>query len=254
MQKIFLCFLLGLGMLYAEVRVPKPWNPGFFDGGKNPAERADVFRLGLLWTEPMEGVDYQVLGFAAEWGNARYYSGISFESVFLDSLYRSENFGLDLSFSTLHWTWGAGGSAAVQIVPGEASWWEWNVRVGCAFRVQKFGGGVWGTYPGNGFEKSLTAHAFWMPGESFQSGILFLMRQKREPLWIFQERFGLGLLALEGSLAFPGPKVGIGLHFQLKNWGAGVGIHRDSDYMNSKMVEIDFQSQKKESKFRENTK
>ena len=42
MQKIFLCFLLGLGMLYAEVRVPKPWNPGFFDGGKNPAERADV--------------------------------------------------------------------------------------------------------------------------------------------------------------------------------------------------------------------
>ena len=55
-------------MLYAEVRVPKPWNPGFFDGGKNPAERADVFRLGLLWTEPMEGVDYQVLGFAAEWG------------------------------------------------------------------------------------------------------------------------------------------------------------------------------------------
>ena len=75
-------------MLYAEVRVPKPWNPGFFDGGKNPAERADVFRLGLLWTEPMEGVDYQVLGFAAEWGNARYYSGISFESVFLDSLYQ----------------------------------------------------------------------------------------------------------------------------------------------------------------------
>lgn len=245
MRKIFLCLLLGLGMLYAEVRVPKPWHPGFFDGLKNPAERVEGFRMGLLWTEPMEGVDYQVLGFAAEWGNARYYSGVTFESVFLDSLYRSENFGLDLSFSTSHWTLGTGASAAVQIVPGEASWWQWEVRAGNAWRLERFTGEFWGTYPGNGGEKSLTAHVFWNAGENFQSGILFSIRQKTGMLWIFQERFVLGALALEGSLAFPGPKVGIGLHFQLKNWGAGVGVHRDSDYMSSKMVGLDFSKSQK---------
>lgn len=236
MRKGIFWILIGFSILFADVRVPEPWNPGFFDGEKNPARRISAFCMGILWTEPMEDADYEVLGFAAEWGNSRYFVGMDFSSSFLDSLYRSERFGLDLSVSLSHVTVGIGGDADVQIVPGEATWWGVAGRLGSAIAFGAFSVGVLGVYAQDLGENAVESQILWDAGSHFQSGVRFLFRQKSGGLWIFQESFALGALSLQGSVAFPGPKIGVGLVFRLGNGGASLGIHRDGSYMNSKIV------------------
>ncbi|MBP5247720.1 MAG: hypothetical protein J6Z31_07670 [Fibrobacter sp.] len=238
MRKGFLYLLLGISSLFADVRVPEPWNPGFFDGEKNPAQRISAFRMGILWTEPMEGADYEVLGFAAEWGNSFYYVGMDFSSAFLDSLYRSENFGLNVSISLGRLTLGVGGSADIQVVPGEASWWGMAGRVGSSVSFGALSGGILGVYAEDLRENAVETQVFWNAGERFQSGVRMLFRQKSGWLWVFQESLALGALSLQGCFAFPGPKIGVGIGFRIKNAGATFGVHRDGSYMNSKMAGI----------------
>ena len=235
MRKIVL-ILLGISSLFADVRVPEPWNPGYFDGEKNPAQRISAFRMGILWTEPMEGAGYEVLGFAAEWGNSRYYVGMDFSSAFLDSLYRSESFSLDLSISLSHWTLGLGGTADVQIVPGETSWWGIAGRLGSSLRLGAFDCGVLGVISQDLGENAVETQVFWNAGDRFQSGARLLFRKSKKALLIFQESFALGALSLQGSVAFPGPKIGVGVGIAWGGLGVTFGVHRDGSYMNSKMA------------------
>jgi len=236
MMRKIIWILLGISSLFADVRVPKPWNPGFFDGEKNPAQRISSFRMGLLWTEPMEGVDYEVLGFASEWGNDRFYVGMDYSSAFLDSLYRSEKFGLDLSISFSQWTFGLGGTADVQIVPGEASWWDVSARLGSSLRVGAFDCGILSVLSKNLEENAVDAQVHWNALPRFQSGVQVLFRRRNGTLLIFQESLILGALFLQGSVAFPGPKIGVGIGILWGDFLSTFGTHRDGSYMNSKMA------------------
>lgn len=144
MKRIFFCASLCLGALFADVRVPKPWNPGQFEClGANPARTFSGFDLGFVWTEPMEGVDYEVFGFASEWGNGRYRLEASLASSFLDSLFRSENFGLEISLAVSKISVGVGGNVDIRMVPGVATWWRAVGRIGVAWNGNgQFSGGI----------------------------------------------------------------------------------------------------------------
>ncbi len=237
MEKVFLCFLLFLGTLWADVRLPEPWNPGWFDFlGKNPARNVSGFKIGLLWTEPMEGVDYEVFGLFSEWGNGRFRSGASFASSFLDSLYRSENFGMEASLALSAFSIGVGGNVDIQVVPGEAAWWRAVGRAGISWNgISRFSGGLWGNFPSDFEHGSLAGNIFWIPGEKFWCEAAFLYRRPGELLVALGEKIRLGILELQGSVAYPGPKIGVGLAVGIQNWGAAFGMHRDGDYMNSRM-------------------
>ena len=80
MRKVWILALF-ISAVFAEVRIPEPWAPGRWDSARNPARMQNGFRLGLLWTEPMENLDYEVFGFAAEWGTEAY----RFKAVFASS-------------------------------------------------------------------------------------------------------------------------------------------------------------------------
>lgn len=237
MEKIFLCVLVFWGTLFADVRIPDPWNPGWFEFlGKNPARKASGFKLGILWTEPMEGVDYDVVGIVSEWGNSHYRLGASFAGSFLDSLYRSENFGMDFSISAFTLLFGAGGNVDIQMIPGEATWWRAVGQAGISWNGSAmFSGGLWGIFPSDFERPSLAGNIFWNPGENFWSEVAFLYQRPHGFLLAFGEKIRLGTLELQGSVAYPGPRVGIGVSVRIRSLGASFGMHRDGNYMNSRM-------------------
>ncbi len=237
MARIFLCVLVFWGTLFADVRIPEPWNPGWFELlGKNPARKASGFQLGLVWTEPMEGVDYEVFGLFSEWGNSHYRLGAFLASSFLDSLYRSENFGMDFSVAFSAFLFGAGGNVDIQVIPGEATWWRTVGRAGISWNgFAPFSVGLWGNFPSDFESSSLVGNIFWIPGEKFWSEAALLYQRPQGFLFVFGEKIRLGTLELHGSIAYPGPRVGIGVSVGIRNWGAAFGVHRDGNYMNSKM-------------------
>lgn len=236
-MKVLLCTLFFLGTLWAEIRIPEPWNPGWFDVlGKNPSRKASGFRLGLVWTEPMEGVEYEAFGIFSEWGNLRYRLGASFTSSFLDSLYRSENFGIESSFAISSFRIGAGGNLDIQVVPGEATWWRAVGRAGVSWNgSSRFSCGLWGSLPTDFESGSFAGNVLWLSSEKFRSEAAVLYQRPIGFLVVLGEKFRLGVLELQGSVAYPGPKVGVGIIFGFQNWGAAFGMHRDGAYMNSRM-------------------
>lgn len=237
MKKIFLCISLFLGALFADVRVPKPWNPGFFEClGANPARTLSGFDLGFVWTEPMEGVDYEVFGFASEWGNGRYRLEASFASSFLDSLFRGENFGLETSLAFSKISVGFGGNFDIRMVPGVATWWRAVGRTGLAWNENSlFSGGIWGNFPSDFEKSSLAGNILWNPGRKFWSELAFLYRRPFGLLVVFGEKIRIGALELSGSVAYPGPRIGVGVSLNVRSWGVSFGVHRDGDYMDSRM-------------------
>ncbi|MDY3922552.1 MAG: hypothetical protein SOZ02_10395 [Hallerella porci] len=222
---------------FADVRVPLPWSAGIWETDANPAKKWEGFRLGLLWTEPMEDVDYEVVGFAAEWGGKRYRLQTVFVSAFLDSIYRSENFELS---GALHWnrfSIGAGGTAEIQIVPGEASWARFVGRTGISAElISHISVGAWGIFPSDFEENSYGGEIFWEPSSNFRSGIALLYRKPKGWMFGFMQKMRLGVLEFQGEVVFPGPKIGVGIAFNWEGIGASFGVHRDADYMNSKMA------------------
>ena len=237
MKKIFLCILIFGETLFADVRIPEPWNPGWFDLlGKNPARKASGFKLGLVWTEPMEGVDYEVFGVFSEWGNSRYRLGTSLASSFLDSLYRSENFGMDLSVAFSAFLFGVGGNVDIQVIPGEATWWRTVWRTGLSWNgFSTFSIGAWGNFPSDFERISLAGNIFWILDEKFWSEAAVFYQRPQGFLLAFGEKIRLGILELHGCVAYPGPRVGIGISVGIRSLNAAFGVHRDGNYMTSKM-------------------
>lgn len=248
MKKFFLCLLFSWGALWADVRVPEPWNPGWFDVlGKNPARKSSGFKLGLLWTEPMEGVDYEVFGLFSEWGNDRYRLGASFASSFLDSLYRSENFGVESSVALSALLLGLGGNVDIQVIPGEATWWRAVGRAGISLNGNsRFSGGIWGNFPSDFERGSLAGNILWILDERFWCEASFFYQRPLGFLVALGEKIRLGILELQGSVAYPGPRIGVGVSVGIQNWGAAFGVHRDGNYMNSRMGGL-FYRKKRES-------
>ncbi len=237
MERAFLCILFLVGTLWADVRLPEPWNPGWFDLlGKNPARTVSGFNLGILWTEPMEGVDYEVFGLFSEWGNGRYRLGASLASSFLDSLYRSENFGMDASVALSAFLLGVGGNLDIQVVPGEATWWRAVGRAGISWKGSaRFLGGLWGIFPSDFERGSLAGNILWALDEKFRCEAAFSFQRSGEFLVELGEKIRLGVLELQGSVGYPGPRVGVGVSVGIRSWGAAFGVHRDGNYMNSRM-------------------
>lgn len=242
MPKILLFLLCLWTAVLSDVRIPHPEDPGFFDAlGENPASRFSGLRLGLVWTHPMEGVDYETFGFFSEWGGSRYRIGASFASSFLDSLYRSENFGVEAALSFGKLSLGAGGNVDVQFVPGDFSWWRAVGRMGLSVYGEKgLSAGAFVSVPSD-FERATFAGnvSFEIFGR-FLSEAALVYREPVGFLFVFGEKIRLGALAFEGSFAYPGPKVGAGIVINLQKCGASFGMHRDGNYMDSRAYGLFF--------------
>ena len=236
MRKVWILALF-ISAVFAEVRIPEPWAPGRWDSARNPARMQNGFRLGLLWTEPMENLDYEVFGFAAEWGTEAYRFKAVFASSFLDSIYRSEDFDLEGAFAVGRFSLGFGGNADVQIVPGQESWWELSGRVGAFVKLPAHvEWGTWGLFLRETEWNVFGSDFFWKESRYFRSGLSLRYRRWDGFGVVLLQEMHLGALELQGEVLFPGPKVGVGIAFRWNGLGASFGMHRDADYMNSKMA------------------
>lgn len=242
MQKFILCVILACAWANADVLIPKPDAPGLFDEfSKNPAVRYRGLRIGLVWTEPMEGVDYEVAMLAAEWGNGTYRFEASFADSFLDSLYRSELVGLDASVSISRWTFGLGGDWDIQYVPGLGSWWRSVGRAGA--RMDLFWNlsvDAWGEFPSDFEPNSRGIGLEWKPGAAF--GAYAGCRFRRDIGWRVSlgEVLHVGRVSIQSVVAYPGPSVGVGILFRFGKIGAGAGVRSVGDYVNSRVASLSF--------------
>ncbi len=236
MRKMLFLLLASSGVLLADVRVPKPWNPGWFGPfAESPGVRLSGLRLGILWTEPMEGVDCDAIGFFAEWGNFAYRLAASYVHTSLDSIYRSEDFGLEASLSPGRLNLGISGNAEIQIVPGEDSDFRYVLRPGISWEWRSGRLGAWASVPSDFEENSYFAECFFSPGKNFTGGFQVHYRREAGALFSFGEEVRLGILAFQGIVSYPGPKIGVGIRMDLGRAGASAGAYRDGNYMDSRM-------------------
>lgn len=236
MQKVLFLFCLLLGSAVADLRIPQPWTPGWFDLlGENPAQKRENFLLGTLWTEPMADIDFSGVGLIAAWGNGRYAARTSFVHSGLDSIYRSEAFDLDLA-ATIRWlTLGLGGAADVQVVPGETAWWTADFRSGVLAEWKRLGGGIWAEIPSDLERKAIFAELKWGTAR-FEMRALAGYREMSGWQFVFGENLQIGAIGVSGSLGYPEIRIGIGVCIAWSGWGVGFGSHRDGNYANSKVL------------------
>lgn len=241
MPKIFLICLLLLGAAFADLRVPAPWTPGWFDLlGENPAQKREEFLLGALWTEPMENVDFSGIGVIACWGNGRYAAKTSFVHSALDSIYHSEAFGLDLSTTIGFVTFGLGGMADVQVIPGEATWWTAVYRGGILAEWKRLGADLWTEIPSDLERKALLGEIKWGTSR-FEARALVRYKEKSGWQFVLGENLQIGAIGVSGSLGYPGIRIGIGIRIVWGAWGFGFGAHRDGNYADSKVFSAFYQ-------------
>lgn len=236
MRKMLFLLFAASEVLLADVRIPKPWNPGWFGAfAENPGVKFSGLRLGILWTEPMEGVDCDAVGFFAEWGNLSYRLAASYAHTSLDSIYRSENFGLGTSLSPGRLNLGLSGNAEIQIVPGEDADFRYVLRPGISWEWQSGRVGAWASVPSDFEGNSYVAECFFSPGKNFTGGFQVHRRRTAGTLFSFGEEIRLGILAFQGVVSYPGPKVGVGIRIGSGRLEASAGVHRDGNYMDSRM-------------------
>lgn len=236
MRKVLFFLLVSSGVLFADIRIPKPWNPGWFGPfGSSPAQRFSGLRLGISWTEPMDGVNCDGFGFFSEWGWRKYRLGASFAHTSLDSIYRSEAFGLEATISPGFWNLGFSAQGEIQIIPGEAADFRAKISPGISAEWIRGRIGMWTNLYTDFEENAYLAEATFSPGKNFSAGVLLHYRQSDHFSFSVGEEFRLGVLWLQGCLSYPGPKVGIGIRIGWKRLSAAFGANRDGNYMDSQM-------------------
>ncbi|MFA6836769.1 MAG: hypothetical protein WCR04_10265 [Fibrobacteraceae bacterium] len=245
-MKIILCAVFAfICSAYATLLIPVPDSPGFWgrtsatlpfglpSEDSSPARKASNLRLGFLWCEPVEDVDLKIAGFSAEWGNKNYRLASLFISAALDSIYRSELFGLEGAFSYSLFTFGLAGSLNVQYVPGDDSWWSPKGKAGIVMDLPwNFAASALGELSSE--DPFLSG---W--GVSWASDSLFVgfaevfLDEKAHNRFCFGERVILGNFSIQNSFEFPGPAISLGILLRIGAFGGGFGMENIKNFTES---------------------